>query len=241
MPMPSSKVTVHFSGDGSAFKRSPPTWKSSSIDVPIGNKDRTYRTRQCSLTFEVPHELKAPIYMYYKLTNFYQNHRRYVQSSNQQQLEGKTPKLLDLGKTCDPLDMIDGKPVYPCGLIANSQFNDTIGEPVLQNTIGNNVDSAKYEMTTKGTAWDSDAKLYVNGNNTGYKNDECVPPPHWAVRYPENYTDEFPQPDLKDDDAFQNWMRTAGLPTFSKLYRRNDKDAMRRGRYQINITDGTSG
>lgn len=239
VPMPASKVTAYFTGDSSAFKSRPPTWKSSVIRVPIGKSgQRTYTTTQCSITFEVPHDLKAPIYLYYKLTNFYQNHRRYVQSSQQQQLEGKAPKPAEKKlANCSPLDRVDGKPYYPCGLIANSQFNDTIGEPVLQNTRGDNADSAKYEMSMKGTAWSSDAELYVTSENTGYKNDEVVPPPHWAVRYPENYTDEFPQPDLKHDEAFQNWMRTAGLPTFSKLYRRNDTTPMPRGRYQINITD----
>lgn len=33
------------------------------------------------------------------------------------------------------------------------------------------------------------------------------------------------------------WMRTAGLPTFSKLYQRNDDKAMIAGRYQIEIVN----
>lgn len=33
------------------------------------------------------------------------------------------------------------------------------------------------------------------------------------------------------------WMRTAGLPTFRKLYKRNDNDVMRAGYYRIDITD----
>jgi hypothetical protein len=39
------------------------------------------------------------------------------------------------------------------------------------------------------------------------------------------------------DEAFQVWMRTAGLPTFSKLALRNDKDIMREGIYEIRIED----
>lgn len=42
-------------------------------------------------------------------------------------------------------------------------------------------------------------------------------------------------PDLKADEHFQNWMRTAGLPTFTKLYGRNDGTTMQKGTYQITI------
>jgi hypothetical protein len=63
-----------------------------------------------------------------------------------------------------------------------------------------------------------------------------VPPPNWALRYPE-YNESFPFPDLHDYEEFQVWMRTAGLPTFSKLALRNDNDVMRRGTYQIEIYD----
>ena len=34
------------------------------------------------------------------------------------------------------------------------------------------------------------------------------------------------------------WMRTAGLPTFSKLYQRNDDEPMRQGTYRVTISDG---
>lgn len=61
--------------------------------------------------------------MYYGLTNFYQNHRRYVKSRDDNQLLGEfgaTPST-----DCAPFDLVDGKPIVPCGAIANSIFNDT--------------------------------------------------------------------------------------------------------------------
>lgn len=62
--------------------------------------------------------------MYYKLTNFYQNHRRYVKSLNTDQLKGDAKDVGDLEDgDCKPLAKRDGKPIYPCGLIANSIFN----------------------------------------------------------------------------------------------------------------------
>jgi len=42
-------------------------------------------------------------------------------------------------------------------------------------------------------------------------------------------------PNLQADEHFQNWMRTAGLPSFTKLYGRNDADTMQSGTYQIVI------
>ena len=43
-------------------------------------------------------------------------------------------------------------------------------------------------------------------------------------------------PDLSVDEHFQVWMRTAGLPTFRKLYGRFDSD-LEAGIYDISITD----
>lgn len=64
--------------------------------------------------------------MYYRLTSFYQNHRRYVKSMDSDQLKGKAVSASTLnGGDCKPLATIgsDNKIVYPCGLIANSMFN----------------------------------------------------------------------------------------------------------------------
>lgn len=68
--------------------------------------------------------------MYYGLTNFYQNHRRYVKSRDDNQLAGADIKSSDdLGSDCEPYlaytDPITGQkiPYAPCGAIANSLFN----------------------------------------------------------------------------------------------------------------------
>lgn len=64
--------------------------------------------------------------------------------------------------------------------------------------------------------------------------DQYVPPPGWHDRFPNGYTeDNFPN--LQEDLHFQNWMRTAALPTFTKLYARNDDETMARGTYIIQI------
>lgn len=58
--------------------------------------------------------------MYYGLTSFYQNHRHYVRSRNEEQLLGD---LNAQSWECDPYQSDNGQPYAPCGLIANSKFN----------------------------------------------------------------------------------------------------------------------
>jgi len=45
-------------------------------------------TQTCSLSFDIATTFSGPVYMYYRLTNFYQNHRRYVKSFSATQLQG---------------------------------------------------------------------------------------------------------------------------------------------------------
>lgn len=80
--------------------------------------------KQCIVQFDIPADLEPTVLLYYKLTNFFQNHRRYVKSLNSNQLKGKYVSPHDLDNSdCKPLSSVDGKAIYPCGLIANSLFN----------------------------------------------------------------------------------------------------------------------
>lgn len=45
----------------------------------------------------------APIMVYYQLNNFYQNHRRYVKSKSNDQLNGKILLPSDIQSDCDPI------------------------------------------------------------------------------------------------------------------------------------------
>ncbi|ESK88418.1 transcription regulator [Moniliophthora roreri MCA 2997] len=231
--LPSNKYSYRLSSDHSNAEiiSSP----SLQLIQDATNED----DKRCFLEFYVPADLKASVFMYYKLTNFYQNHRRYVKSLDSDQLRGKggSPKDLD-DSDCKPLGSIDGKAIYPCGLIANSMFNDTFAQPVLLNPADGTEPLQTYNFTDKGIAWPGEAKKYVADPvpNNGYSSySEIVPPPNWAKRFPNNYTAETPPPRLKENEHFQNWMRTAGLPTFTKLYFRNDNETMSRGTYRIVI------
>jgi len=187
-------------------------------------------TTQCSIYFDIPEPIGPPVFLYYRLTKFYQNHRRYVSSLDMDQLKGVAVDNATIkNSACDPLttDSATRKAYYPCGLIANSIFNDTIESPVLLN-------NDTYFMTRKGIAWSSDKVLI---QQTKYQPWQVVPPPNWRNRYPNGYTNSTPIPNLHEDEAFMVWLRTAGLPTFSKLASRNDTMAMASGTYQLNISD----
>ncbi|THC87604.1 hypothetical protein EYZ11_012951 [Aspergillus tanneri] len=205
------------------------SFKSHKPDHPTWERHRVGDTTVCRLIFEIPNDIGPPVFMYYRLTNFYQNHRRYVKSLDVDQLKGKAVdnKTID-GGSCDPLKLDpSGKAYYPCGLIANSQFNDTINSPQLLS-VGD--DPKTYFMTNKSIAWESDKELI---KTTKYKPGQVVPPPNWHDRYPNGYEDGIP--DLHENEEFMVWMRTAALPNFSKLSRRNDTTSMTRGTYQLDI------
>ncbi|KAJ1549863.1 hypothetical protein HK096_010012, partial [Nowakowskiella sp. JEL0078] len=110
-------------------------------------------TNMCTVQFDIPKTFPSPVFLYYRLTNFYQNHRRYVKSFDPDQLTGKVRNVTDLVTTCDPIrtppvqsfnisdgsivTTVTGAQYYPCGLIANSLFSDFIGgaSPLDDNSI----------------------------------------------------------------------------------------------------------
>jgi hypothetical protein len=87
--------------------------------------------------------------MYYGLTNFYQNHRRYVKSRDDNQLLGEftNPPSTD----CAPFDQVNGMPIVPCGAIANSLFNDTFSLT--------SVSQGPVPVYRTGIAWPSDKEI----------------------------------------------------------------------------------
>ena len=82
----------------------------------------------CTVQITVDADLAPPVYVYYGLTNFYQNHRRYVKSRSDPQLAGTFfSSASGVSTDCDPLTTSPGgKFLHPCGLVANSLFNGEI-------------------------------------------------------------------------------------------------------------------
>ena len=227
-------------------------YKSGRYSTDTSGGHEVENTKVCQIEFTIPNDIGPSVYLYYRLTDFFQNHRRYVKSYDSEQLIGKSPN--PPAASCSPLDVSSfaaatstaagsaptsssSSPLvyYPCGLVANSLFNDTILSPSAVSTGG---DTSNYTMSNKGIAWSSDANLY--GKNA-YSLDKIKPPPYWQIRWANAvYSTDNPPPDLASYEEFQVWMRTAGLPTFSKLALRNDSAIMKRGTYRIEIHDSKS-
>jgi len=84
----------------------------------------------CSVNFTIQDSISTTVYFYYQLSGFYQNHRQYVKSRDDNQLQGNRINTVSELSDCSPLISVNGSndialAYFPCGLIANSQFNDT--------------------------------------------------------------------------------------------------------------------
>ncbi|CAH0595311.1 unnamed protein product [Chrysodeixis includens] len=172
----------------------------------------------CRLPFNLTEDFKGDVYFYYGLSNYYQNHRRYVKSRDDSQLLGRLAP--NPSSDCEPFAyaMEDGKvkPVAPCGAIANSLFNDTL--KVYSQDMGKDV-----PVLRTGIAWDSDKEIKFRNPPGDLKAAfaNFTKPVNWRVNVWEL------DPNDTENNGFQNedlivWMRTAALPTFRKLYRRVD-------------------
>lgn len=184
------------------------------------------------MTFSLKEDFVGDVYMYYGLTNFYQNHRRYVKSRDDNQLLGEFSA--EASTDCIPFrENGQLKTIVPCGAIANSLFNDTLR---LTSTSHGPVSTSK-----TGIAWPSDKEIKFRNP----KGDLKAALANFAR--PVAWTRELWQLDEEnpDNNGLQNedlivWMRTAALPSFRKLYRRvkyegHFVDRLPRGEYVLNI------
>ncbi|KAK1754797.1 hypothetical protein QBC47DRAFT_384981 [Echria macrotheca] len=238
-PMDEGLIVAHFANSDNQTLKSPQAeWQQVKRNVTYGNYSVEHDF--CLVQFNLPEDLQPPVSMYYHLENFYQNHRRYVGSFNAKQLLGDAVDGSTInGSTCDPITHDPngtGKIVYPCGIVANSMFNDTFSSPVLLNPPGNEGGvngSREYRMNNStGITWPGIRDLY---GETKYSLDQIVPPPNWVERYRDGYTVDNPPPNPANWEHFQNWMMLAASPNFFKLYQRNENESMKAGRYQVDI------
>lgn len=235
---------------------------------PVGSSDRCYdiitqqqiqanpplpTDCQCEIEFEIEQDVEGPVYFYYKLTNFFQNHRVYVKSRDNKQLSGSTDiTASNLDSSCEPFRTQKVKnsagedvevPIAPCGTIANSLFNDTFRVTNLDN---NN----KISINKRNIAWKtdhtikfqnpeyeqcdgSDLKCNFGADNNGVQ--QTAKPLYWSqpVYNVSNMLnsplENEPSQNGYENEALEVWMRTAAFPTFRKLYGTGRVD---RGRFR---------
>ncbi|XP_050234865.1 putative ALA-interacting subunit 2 [Mercurialis annua] len=160
--------------------------------------------KNCTRILKVDKYMKAPIYIYYQLDNYYQNHRRYVKSrSDQQLLHGL---MYNDTSSCKPEESDNGLPIVPCGLIAWSLFNDTY--TFIKGT-------EELRVNRKNIAWKSDRehKFGKQVYPFNFQNGTLIGGGNLDLHIP-----------LSDQEDLIVWMRTAALPSFRKLYGRIEED-----------------
>eukprot|EP00475_Leptophrys_vorax_P007482 TRINITY_DN1472_c0_g1_i1.p1 TRINITY_DN1472_c0_g1~~TRINITY_DN1472_c0_g1_i1.p1 ORF type:complete len:320 (-),score=81.09 TRINITY_DN1472_c0_g1_i1:36-995(-) len=158
----------------------------------------------CQVNITIPANMNSPVYFYYKLTNFYQNHRRYVKSKSTSQLMGNSDS--SLSSNCDPLvtNPNSHKTLYPCGLIAGSYFTDKFAAEINGTAVS---------WTGTGIAWTSDVTTKFKSRAITADETNIVLQNGVNVTLPAVNVEEFIV-----------WMRVAGLPTFKKLNRIINQD-----------------
>lgn len=186
-------------------------YETECIPEPLRNDKvkfiQSTENKTCTRTLTVPKRMKQPIYVYYQLDNFYQNHRRYVKSRSDAQL--RDPKNENDTSTCDPENTVGGKngpAIVPCGLIAWSLFNDTY-------SFSRN--NKQLTVNKKGISWKSDRDS---------KFGDKVFPKNFQNSTLKGGADLDETKPLSEQEDLIVWMRTAALPTFRKLYGKIEVD-----------------
>ncbi|KAL3851001.1 hypothetical protein ACJIZ3_012883 [Penstemon smallii] len=183
--------------------------------IPSGSRNdkvgfiQSDQDKTCIRTLTVPKDMSQPIYVYYQLDNFYQNHRRYVRSRSDQQL--RSPENARETGSCSPEDTVGDTAIVPCGLIAWSLFNDTY------HFTSNN--GGQIPINKRGISWQSDRERKFGRNvyPSNFQNGTLI----GGARLNESIP-------LSEQEDLIVWMRTAALPTFRKLY----------GKIEVNLRQG---
>lgn len=199
---------------GSNFSTNP------EIKYPNAMWKYNNETSICTIQFETANigELPGPFILYYGLSNYFQNHRKFVKSLCSNQLLGQAVLANSSYITnCAPLSVTPNNEAvyYPCGLIANSMFNDTFSNLTSQN-------GSVFGLIESGLAWPEEFAKFGNPQYTPAPNGTfttIIPPPNWSA-YNGIYTN-LTIPMLGENEHFMVWMRTASGPTFEKPYSRS--------------------
>lgn len=210
--------------------------------------------KNCIINFQFDKDVKGPVYVYYELTNFYQNHRKYVTSQSPSQLQGTQEDENAIKTSCDTMAYAgtgeEGKLLNPCGLIANSFFTDIItltsstpeGLNVSSDNIAWESDKDKFIQVDGFESCESSKPINLCECDDGSKiHADCIRHTEMVNGVNTSYIFYYPDADTYQylyetypkqispikgvtDQHFMVWMRTASMPTFRKLYGKIDSD-----------------
>lgn len=167
----------------------------------------------CQFRFELEEDMDKPVYLYFRMENYYQNQRDYKDSFSSDQLANRLEDNNDYdvlvgacgSRTSEDDEDSDDKVYLPCGKVPFSFFNDTFH---LLKDNGDPVDQSRADVN-----WMTDEILYEDpGASTA------------GIRVVNSY----------ENPNFMVWMRVAALPSFLKLYAIIDED-LPKGLYRMRV------
>jgi hypothetical protein len=168
----------------------------------------------CSVDLAVGSDLVGPLVLYYRLTNFYQNHRRYVTSRAADQLRGDYVSGAALD-TCDPIrDNGTGALLVPCGLAAVSFFNDSFDV------------TPSLPLNDSEIAWAADRRSLFGSPNKRYEEEGA-----------DFWLNQSGVEGGQTNEHFIVWMRLAALSNIVKVYKRCDNCTVAAGNYTVQIAN----
>eukprot|EP01101_Sappina_pedata_P001213 TRINITY_DN11319_c0_g1_i1.p1 TRINITY_DN11319_c0_g1~~TRINITY_DN11319_c0_g1_i1.p1 ORF type:complete len:319 (-),score=100.56 TRINITY_DN11319_c0_g1_i1:89-1045(-) len=167
--------------------------------------------KECRIDIEIKKALRGPVFFYYEIHNYHQNHRSFVRSRSDFQLRERyySNKYDDL-QSCLPAiskdDDDDKKNSFlPCGLGPRGLFNDTF---------------RMYRSNGKTVPWRNDKIIYPE-EKYKFRN---PPSDRVGIRVIKNYRDH----------DFIVWMRYNSFSDYRKLYRIINQKIMP-GNYTVRI------
>ncbi|WJX59609.1 hypothetical protein P8452_44915 [Trifolium repens] len=189
----------------------PKNWTTSERIAYI----RSGANKTCTIELKVLKRMKSPIYVYYQLDNFLQNHRRFVKGRNDEQMRDSSKASSTIG--CDHQSYVKGEPIVPCGIAAWSMFNDTYSFSRKNMTLA---------INRRGISWKSDRERKYGSNvfPSNFQKGPIIGGAHLDEKIP-----------LSQQEDFIVWMRTAALPTFRKLYGKIEVDLEKNDRISVTL------
>jgi hypothetical protein len=176
-------------------------------------------TKICTIPFKIDKTIKSPIFIYYKLENFFLNHRNLVESKNYKELRGEDTDTKMNCKNSYLMSEMFGKssPYYlnewnhnfsetdissPCGLLARCFFNDTYN---LTFSNGTYINISEYGISNEYL------KKKFFKRNKDYKTKQWI--------------------DV-ENEHFINWMNIETFYNFKKIWGKIDFD-LKPGNYNL--------
>lgn len=192
----------------------------------------TNYSRTCdTLTITINQKISQPVYLYYHLTHFWQNHFLFVRSLSEGQLFEDVPSDTE---ACEETKNVlgvdedgDGRIIIPCGVQAWSHFNDEITVNVKDSQ---GVSKCTDCLDNTNIALDIDKNRFddFNANSTDHDGYTSTVPAEdtwgedgdasWGRLFGHSYVrGPISNPNIQDE-SLMVWMRYAPTSNFKKIH-----------------------